>query len=107
MKVNLKNQILDFEGRPVLGQNQKPFTFGSLIRTVLTNPKEKESADDKLKRFQLGLRCVADEVDLTLDERAMIKKLVSEFDYSPLVYGRIHEAFEDGEEAKPKKKKDS
>lgn len=74
MKICLNEPILDFEEKP-LERSNKIITYGSIIRDVLGAPKEKESGEEKLKRFNLGLKAVADEVDLSLDERSLIKKV--------------------------------
>lgn len=109
MVLKINKPILNFAGQPLAHWNQpsvkpgeslpdkyKELTYGDVIREVLAAPrKEAESGDDKLKRFSLGLRCVADEVDLTVEERALIKELVLEFNYTPVIYGRIHELFEE------------
>lgn len=96
MKVKLSNPILNFEGEPIQ-QNGEVVTYGNIIRNVLGAPSDKDNGEKKLKKFDLGLKCVADEVELDLDERKFIKDLVDEFGLNPIIYGRICNLFENGE----------
>lgn len=95
MKIDLTKPIPNFEGEPI-EQNGEKITYGNIIRNVLGAPSDKDNGEKKLKKFELGLRCVADQVYLDLDERKLIKDLVDEFGLNPIIYGRICQLFENG-----------
>lgn len=97
MKVKLNQPILNFEGEPIK-QGDKELTYGVIFRNILGAPTKKDNGDNKLKKFDLGLKCVDDEVDLNLDERKLLKDLADEAGVSPLLYGRICQLLEDEEE---------
>jgi len=94
MKIKLNQPILNFQGEP-LKDGEKEITYGVIIRNLLGAPSEKDNGDKKLKKFELGLKCVADEVDLNLDERKLIKDLADQMGLSPIAYGRICQLLED------------
>lgn len=97
MKVDLKQPIKNFDGKNIIeGKNAEMAEVGTIIRNALGAGNEKDNGDKMLKKFKLGLKCVADEVELTPEEVALIKKTLENHQITPLAYGRIIEAIDPG-----------
>lgn len=101
MEIKLNQPIPNFEDEPIK-QGDKEVTYGTIIRNILGAPSEKDNGDKKMKKYKLGLKCVADVVDLDLDERKLIKDLADEVGLNPLIYGRICELMEESNGTPPK-----
>ena len=85
VKVNVK--IKDLEG------NEGEGTIGQAIRNALLANEEKDTADDKLKKYKLAMDCIADEVDLKAEDITLIKKCVGKH-FPPLVVGRVFDVID-------------
>lgn len=96
-KVKLNKPVLNLKDKPFQDDADNQLTFGDVFLTLLSQPKDND--DNKLDKYKLAIKCVADEVDLDLDERKLIKDLANESSFSPIIYGRIHDLLEgnDGE----------
>ncbi len=93
MKIDLTQPILNLEGKPF--KNGKiEMTFGQFFRDLMGTPKEKETGEERIKKFDLGIKCIADKVDLSHDEMTLIKNTMDDIPVNPIVYGRIHYLFE-------------
>lgn len=90
MKIDLTQPIRNFDGEPLKNGDQE-LTFGILFRNLLGAPIDKDSGDKKLRKYKLGIKCVADSVDLDLEERKLLKDTVDKAGVNPLIYGRVTE----------------
>lgn len=94
MKINVTGNIKNYDG------SDTDLTFRDCIIQSLNSVVESDSnvsLDDKTNMYKISLRVAADdEVDLSVDERALIKTRVNKF-FSPLVVGRVSDLFEDGQ----------
>lgn len=113
-KINLKSQILrDLAGEPIypnrvengmlVEDKSKPaLTIANLIVTNLIGEDAKATPEERFNNFRLAskIKDTEDEVELSIEELATIKKKVGE-NPMPLVVGRVWEALETLE--KPKK----
>lgn len=114
MKVNLDEPIRGFDGEPVEDryienngvENITRPTIGSVICNAMSSiSQETDSGDQLFKKFTIGLKCAGKgEVDLSVDERALIKTTMVKHKFSAIAYGRICELFEEPKEEKPAKK---
>lgn len=102
MKINVKRHLLNFEGKDILDDKNKPVE----ARTVIANALVSEDQDHRLtgekktQAFQIGLKLWGDkEVDLTVDQLAFIKERVGIF-HNALIFGRICELLEGKTEEK-------
>lgn len=106
-KVLLKQPILNLDGKPFkdYDENSKvkgDLTFGDMFISLLSTPKEKDNK--KMEKYRLAVKCVADEADMNIDEKKLVKDLAEEAFVSPIIYGRICDLLE-GEEPEEKSKK--
>ena len=95
-KININTPITAIDGQPL----PEPLTFASaVVNGLLAADSTALSVDEKIQRFQLAKKIqqaavnAGDgsgeyEVDLTLDERAVIKKVCGAV-YTPLVIGQL------------------
>lgn len=88
--------LTDLSGAAMNGTNG-PLTLGSACVDALLGAYQDEAAlpgEEKYRRFQLATKLSSsDEVDLTAEEIAQLKKLVGKA-WSPLVVGRVYELLE-------------
>jgi hypothetical protein len=89
MKINLKQTLEDLDGNEIT-ESGKKIDAGYAIRQALLAKSDTDKADDKIKKYELAKRCIADEVDLKAEDIALIKKTVGDL-YTPLVVGRVYE----------------
>lgn len=107
MRVVLTELLLDRDGKPIQ-LFEKPLTFSRAIVSALDGPADKISSEDKIKRYKLACR-IQDEmlpVELSIEEAALIQKVLNEFFTTPLIICPIHLALEratEAEKAAPKK----
>lgn len=97
MKINLLDVPKDYEGKDIVDSKKKTLTYRDIFSTALNSQLANEimGAEEKAKIFQLSLKLYKDnEVDLTLDEKVLIKTRASKI-WNPLVYGRICEILEE------------
>lgn len=96
MKVDLTKQITNFDGESISSgaNNGNSITVGLIVRNALGAGAEKESGDQKLKKFKIGLKCVADKPDLSAEEINVIVKAVEAMGATSLIYGRVIEALD-------------
>lgn len=86
-KFNLNQPIPNLEGEP-LKQGDKVLTHGAVIRNALMQPVEGDTGSQKLRKFEVGLKCATDESELSAEDITLIKKCVGDM-YAPLVVGRV------------------
>lgn len=89
MKINLNQAIKNFDGTPAM-KGDKSFTFREVfVDAVLVEPKEGGNVE-KMSRWTLAkkIRSAKEEVELTVEEAAKLKGLVTE-SFPILVAGQI------------------
>jgi hypothetical protein len=123
MRLNVKQNVLDYEGKPLLTNKtnadgspvldeknrpvQEPETLRSYLVTALNNKARTETeatgAEESAKRYQLSTKLFAkNEVDLTLPERTLLlERIGALYGDVPLVYGRICDILEEREPVLP------
>ena len=93
MKLVVTQQLTDLDGNP-LPQETKMRTI--FVNALLADYKDEQnvSGEQKLERYELALRINAyDEVELKVEEAALLKKLVAKA-YTPLVVGQAWKLIE-------------
>lgn len=95
-KINLNTPITQIDGQPL----PEPLDFqGAVVNGLLAADSTALSVDEKIQRFQLAKKIQQaalnagdgsgpNAVDLSLDERAIIKKVCGAI-YTPLVIGQL------------------
>lgn len=104
MRIKVTSQLTDYEGRKLV-EGTQPVTYRRVFTTALNlfEDKDRPPADQMALIYTLSTKLYAsDEVDLSLEEAALIKERVGKV-YNPLVYGRTCDLLE-GKQS-PKKKK--
>jgi hypothetical protein len=120
MRLNVKQHVLDYEGKPlmtnitnsdgsvVLDDDNRPIQEPELLRNYLAvalnnaaQGEETFTPEQKAKIYELTTKLYKKkEIDLTLDDRAFLKERVGKV-YGPLIYGRICEILEEKEPEVP------
>ena len=90
-KIKINQPIKNIKGEP-FKDNGKELTYQDLFISILSAPKEKD--DKKLDKYKLALKCVADEVEMTIDERKLLKDLANDSGINPILFGRVHDLLE-------------
>ena len=98
MRRNFDQPILDLNDNPVKDAQGTVFTLGVITMNALLMPYEDEknlTGKDKAERMQLALKINKrmKEVDLTVEQLALVKTLVAKA-YGPLIVGRAWELLE-------------
>jgi hypothetical protein len=123
MRINVKQPVLDYEGKPLLTRKTgpdgspvldeknlpilEPETLRSYLYTALNNKANSETeptgVEESAKRYQLSTKLFAkNEVDLTLNERTLLlERIGALYGDVPLVYGRICDILEEREISLP------
>lgn len=93
MKIDVTQPLKDYSGKPILDEKGQPGELRFYIMQALNNLPQGEtvSPEEKARCFALCTKIYsADEVEMSLDERSLIKKFAGKA-YNPLAYGRICE----------------
>lgn len=97
MKIQFDTPILDLQGQPI-PDGDKSVTLASLSCAALSaqfNDETGLAAEEKYKRFKLGLKIVGGgEIDVSLDERALLKQLIGKA-FPPVMVGRAFDLLDD------------
>jgi hypothetical protein len=122
MRLNVKQHVLDYEGKPLMANKtnsdgspllengrpvQEPETLRSYLVTALNNKSRAETepagTEEAAKRYQLSTKLFAkNEVELTLTERTLLLERIGVlYGDVPLVYGRICDILEEREPVLP------
>lgn len=103
MKIDLSKVIHGYDGLPIKDQDDKPATMRSMMLYALNTLgfQEHQSAEEKAAIYALSVKLSgADSVDLTLDERTLVKKRAG-LTLRPVTLGPVVAALEDPAEDKP------
>lgn len=103
MRIKVTEQLIDYEGRKLV-EGTQPVTFRRVFATALNvfDDKDRPASDQMAMIYALSTRLyAADEVELTLEEAALIKERVGKV-YNPLVYGRTCDLLEGRKPARKK-----
>lgn len=104
MLVDVKAQVLDYHGNPIIDSDKKEMRVGDILFMAANGGgTQQDDGKDKLLRFRLSMRIVAaldsdGQLSLTSSEAALLMSSVSRL-FMPLVVGRISEIV-DGDEKK-------
>lgn len=90
MEIDLTTKLQDFEDKP-MKDNKAELTLGKVLRLAIGSPNKTDDGEKLLKKYKLGLKCVADSAEFSTKEIEMLKDAVAEFYKSPLVFGRVCE----------------
>lgn len=96
MKFKVTEGILDYKNQPIK-EGEEQVTYRGVFNMALNSfeQEEKPTSEEKAKCFQLTLKLFSNnEVDLSVDERALIKSRVEKIYNSPLIFGRVTEFLE-------------
>lgn len=125
MRINVKQHVLDYEGKPILANKttpdgapvldeksrpvKEPETLRNYLALALNNKAKTETemigAEEMAKRYQLSTKLYAkNEVDLTHTECALLIQRVAAIFDSPLIVGRVTDALEGREASIPEDK---
>ena len=102
MRINVMEAVKSYDGKNILDEKQEPVSFRTLFYVALNSTLRDEilGAEQKSKIYQLTSKLYKDkEVELTLDERALIKERAAKI-LEPLSYGRVCDVLEDKKETK-------
>ncbi len=98
MKIDVKQPILDYEGKKIFTNEAKTEFYdvrGAISACInYQEPNVPYTAEKKNKMFSIGVRLYKNSsVDLTLDDLSTIKELADKA-LAPLVYGRLMEVID-------------
>ncbi len=91
MKIDVRNPIVDYDGRPIPSQDGTSQSLREYFSILLNNtlPNEVQTPEDKNKAYQLSLKLyAASTVDFTPDDKTYLKDRAWLL-YGPLVAGRL------------------
>ena len=95
MKVNFKGTFKNMEGKELLSED-KPTTLKTIAINALMatyTDEQNLSGEDKLKRWKMGQRIANDEEDFSIEDIALLKKLIGKA-YSTIIVGQAYEMLE-------------
>lgn len=94
MLVNLNVPLLDIHNQPVVEKGVEVSAKAVVVTALLAAFSDEAglSVAEKVQRFALAVRLqnASAEVDVSLEDLVLIKKLVGKA-YSPLIVGRVYE----------------
>lgn len=96
MKVKPNQNILFYDGTPMMDENKKPVLLrDAIVNAINAVDPKKEEPMDKSKVFEISLKMYnnEDEVELSMEDRTFILKKAEET-LIPVVYGRLKEILE-------------
>jgi len=101
MKINTKTKLKSLNGellKDTLADGKTTeITLGSAIINALLVPVQNEKGEEKVKKYELGVRIHQnDEIDLTAEEAALVKKRIGDV-YGPIVVGQVFRLIENKE----------
>lgn len=99
MKLNVDQNVLNFDGTAVQDEKGEDLTYRSVIELALNlqDQAHQMTAEEKLKAFQIGVRLNSNkrsEYDLTVDQLHFLKERIGIY-FSTTVYGRFLELIQD------------
>ncbi len=97
MNLKFDVEILNLEGKPLVGPDQKPLTLkkAAVDALLALYPDEQTlSGEEKMKRYRIAKKItIGTEKDWTVEEIALVKKLIAK-NYSSLLVGPAWELLE-------------
>lgn len=111
MLIDFDKKILNLNGKKILQNSDKgipePLNAVRIASDALMRFEDKEKADEKLKKFNLGMKINKDIiVDLKAEEIVLLKETIGKH-YAPVVVGRMYEILENEDVKKDDKSKGS
>lgn len=94
-KINLNDEIIGFDNKPISGENGKNATFKSICQIALWQSVDQtESAQTKYENYKLSRKIdVEGEVELTTEEIVKLKDKVGKV-YGTLLVGLTYDKLE-------------
>jgi hypothetical protein len=99
MKVNFDKQLVDLDGTIIPDAKGNPAILrGISVDALLAafNDEQNIAGEEKLKRYILAEKIYKKEDDLSVEELALLKKLIGKA-YTPLIVGQSWKIIEEGE----------
>ena len=99
MKVNFDKQLVDLDGTIIPDAKGNPaIPRGISVDALLAafNDEQNIAGEEKLKRYILAEKIYKKEDDLSVEELALLKKLIGKA-YTPLIVGQSWKIIEEGE----------
>ncbi len=96
MKVDMKQLVSNYEGKPLKDEQNKDYTFRDAFSIALNAQLRDEvlTAEDKNKIFQISTKIFTEDTpDLTVDQLSFVKERAGKV-HSALIYGKICEIIE-------------
>lgn len=100
MLINFDQVLTDLKKEILKDENNENFTVGhAAIRSLMgEKPQTPMTGDQKYRQYKLALKIGGGKdaeglIDISIEEAALIKKLVGDF-YSPLVVGQVYDLIE-------------
>ncbi|MCP4674323.1 MAG: hypothetical protein GY854_02155 [Deltaproteobacteria bacterium] len=108
MQFNVGKQLKDFEGNPILDGkldtkgNPSKLTLRKVCVNALTAPESGISGEDHCHRYQLAMQIYQTDkaMSVSVEDIALIKRLISNAYPSPLVVGQALEMLDPSAEEK-------
>ncbi len=100
MKVNFDKQLVSLDGEVILDTKGNPAVLrGVAIDALLAvfGDEQNLAGEEKLKRYIVAEKVYKHEDDLTVEELALLKKLIGKA-YNPLIVGQAWKIIEEGED---------
>lgn len=99
MKVNFDKQLVDLDGTIIPdAKGNSAILRGISVDALLAafNDEQNIAGEEKLKRYILAEKIYKKEDDLSVEELALLKKLIGKA-YTPLIVGQSWKIIEEGE----------
>jgi hypothetical protein len=95
MKIVINQELKDMHGIVILNENKSALTLKDICSISILNPVQGDDEKTKLMKYDIfkKLRSAKVEVNLIVEEIALIKKCISHFQ-PPLIMGQCFEMLE-------------
>jgi hypothetical protein len=95
MKIKIDEQLKDVEGKPIISNGRAPLTLRDVCINSILSPIDGDDEVKKYAKYEIfkKLRNAKDEAILTVEEIAVIKKMIGRFQ-PPLILGQCFELLE-------------
>jgi len=96
MKINYKEEIMNLDGKPFLGDDQQPVTLKSLIVMSCSMPLSGDDQISALDKYKVGevAFLASKEMDLVADQVVIAKARIAKGFQSPVLIYVVHNLLE-------------
>jgi hypothetical protein len=104
MKIKMNQELIGIDGKPIVNCDMPPMKLKEVCINSLLSPTEGDDEKKKFERWEIykKLRDAQNEVELTIEDLASIKKCIGKFQ-PPLILGQCFEMLEKVETKEPHK----